>query len=46
VQSFDQTIDSFNQFMSDLKDWGGYSDEMINKIKARDGSKETGIKEV
>ncbi len=32
--------------MSDLKDWGGYSDEMINKIKARDGSKETGIKEV
>ena len=32
--------------MCDLKDWGGYSDEMIAKIKARDGSKESGIKEV
>ena len=32
--------------MCDLKDWGGYTDEMIAKIKARDGSKESGIKEV
>ena len=32
--------------MCDLKDWGGYSDEMIAKIKARDESKESGIKEV
>ena len=32
--------------MCDLKDWGGYSEEMIAKIKARDGSKEAGIKEV
>jgi hypothetical protein len=32
--------------MCDLKDWGGYSEEMITKIKARDGSKESGIKEV
>ena len=46
VQTFDSRIDSFNQFMCDLKNWGGYSDEMIAKIKARDGSKESGIKEV
>jgi hypothetical protein len=46
VQNFEQNIDSFNQFMCDLKEWGGYSEEMITKIKARDGSKESGIKEI
>ena len=32
--------------MLDLKELAGYNDEQINKIKARDGSKESNIKEV
>ena len=46
VDTFAQPVDSFSQFMLDLKEWAGYSDEQIAQIKARDGSKEANIKEV
>ena len=46
VDQYELPTDSFSQFMFDLKEWAGYSDEQINKIKARDGSKESNIKEV
>ena len=32
--------------MCDLKEWGGYTEEQLAKIRARDASKESGIKEV
>lgn len=40
---FENKIDQFNQFLTDLKEWGGYSNEQLTKLDNKEKAKDTDI---